>query len=276
MTTSTGPLSGRRIAVPETREVELFAKMLEAEGATTFRCPLVAILDAPDPKPIEEWLRKLTAREFHDIVFLTGEGLRRLRGFAERAGMWDAVRNGLAGIRTIVRGPKPAKALREIGLSPTLSADPPTTPGVIATMSKLDLNKRRVGVQLYGQEPNEPLANFLAEAGAEVSFVAPYIYAPKSDDARVLELIDRMAAKEFDAVTLTSSPQVDRLFDVAKEHGRIDELKASLAKVVVSAVGPVVAERLRVEGVEATVVPERTYFLRPLVNALAKRWAETT
>ena len=33
MTTPTGPLSGRRIAVPETREVELFVKMLEAEGA---------------------------------------------------------------------------------------------------------------------------------------------------------------------------------------------------------------------------------------------------
>ena len=143
-------------------------------------------------------------------------------------------------------------------------------------MSKLDLNKSRVGVQLYGQEPNEPLANSLAEAGAEVSFVAPYIYAPKSDDARVLELINRMAAREFDAVALTSSPQVDRLFDVAKEHGRVDELKTSLANMVVATVGPVVAERLRVQGVEAAVVPERTYFLRPLVNALSKRWETTT
>src|SRR4051812_8512283 len=116
MTTRSGPLSGRTIAVPETREVELFAGMLEAEGATVFRCPLVAILDAPDAKPIEEWLLKLAAGEFHDVVLLTGEGLRRLKGFAERAGCWDAVHNAMAGVRTIIRGPKPAKALREIGL----------------------------------------------------------------------------------------------------------------------------------------------------------------
>jgi uroporphyrinogen-III synthase len=276
MTTPSGPLFGRRIAVPETREVDLFIKMLEAEGATTFRCPLVAILDAPDPKPIEEWLLKLAAGEFHDVVLLTGEGLRRLRGFAERAGTWDAVHNGLAGVRTIVRGPKPAKAMREIGLSPTLSAEAPTTAGVIATMSKFNLAKSRIGVQLYGQEPNEPLAKFLEDAGAEASFVAPYIYAPKSDDDRVLDLIDRLSAREFDAFALTSSPQVDRLFDVAREYGRVEVLKASLATIVVAAVGPVVAERLRSEEIEPTIMPERTFFLRPLVNALVKRWETTT
>jgi uroporphyrinogen-III synthase len=276
MTTRSGPLSGRTIAVPETREVELFAGMLEAEGATVFRCPLVAILDAPDAKPIEEWLLKLAAGEFHDVVLLTGEGLRRLKGFAERAGCWDAVHNALAGVRTIIRGPKPAKALREIGLSPSLSAETPTTAGVIATMSKLNLAKCRVGVQLYGRDPNVPLAKFLSDAGAEATFVAPYIYAPKSDADRVLDLIDRLSARALDAIALTSSPQVDRIFHVAKEHGRIDELKSSLRAIVVAAVGPVVGDRLSMEGIVPTIVPERTYFLRPLVNALASRWETTT
>ena len=43
------PLKGRVIAIPETREVEIFAAMLERRGATVVRCPMVAILDAPDP-----------------------------------------------------------------------------------------------------------------------------------------------------------------------------------------------------------------------------------
>jgi uroporphyrinogen-III synthase len=42
-------LAGRRIAVPETRELDVFAQMLERHGANVVRCPLVAIRDVPDP-----------------------------------------------------------------------------------------------------------------------------------------------------------------------------------------------------------------------------------
>ena len=48
---ATGPLSGRLIALPEARELDRLARMLEAEGAETLRCPLVAINDTPDPRP---------------------------------------------------------------------------------------------------------------------------------------------------------------------------------------------------------------------------------
>jgi uroporphyrinogen-III synthase len=264
------PLAGRRIAVPETREIELFVRMLEAEGAEAFRCPLVAILDAPDSKPIVEWLHRAAVGEFDLVILLTGEGLRRLKGFAERAGIWDAVLKGLAGIRIIVRGPKPAKALREIGLSPSLHAETPTTDGVIATLSKESLARRRIGVQLYGEDPNERLASFLRDAGAETAFVAPYVYAPKSDSRRVLELIHELGEGRFDALALTSSPQVDRLFDVAKEAGLESTLRAGLQKTVIAAVGPVVGDRLRSFGVEPTVTPERTFFLRPLVTEIVQ------
>jgi uroporphyrinogen-III synthase len=44
-------LSGRTIAVPETRELDVFSSMLERRGATVLRCPLVAILDALAQRP---------------------------------------------------------------------------------------------------------------------------------------------------------------------------------------------------------------------------------
>jgi len=47
-----GALSGRTIALPETRELDRLAQLLTEEGATTLRCPLVAIKDAPDQKPV--------------------------------------------------------------------------------------------------------------------------------------------------------------------------------------------------------------------------------
>ena len=47
--------------VPETRELALFIGMLEERGATCLPCPLVAIHDAPDPAPVEAWLRRFIA-----------------------------------------------------------------------------------------------------------------------------------------------------------------------------------------------------------------------
>jgi uroporphyrinogen-III synthase len=81
---SAGALSGRRIALPESRELDRLARMLEEQGAETLRCPLIAITDAPDPAPVREWL---TGLPFDDLVLFTGEGMRRLHRFARRSGL---------------------------------------------------------------------------------------------------------------------------------------------------------------------------------------------
>ena len=43
----TEELSGRRIVVPETRELGLLVRMLEERGAEAIPCPMIAIRDAP-------------------------------------------------------------------------------------------------------------------------------------------------------------------------------------------------------------------------------------
>ncbi len=45
-------LRGRTVAVAESRELEVFASLLERRGARVLRYPLVTILDAPDPAPV--------------------------------------------------------------------------------------------------------------------------------------------------------------------------------------------------------------------------------
>src|SRR5262249_14826357 len=77
-TLMTQPLHGRTIALAEGRQLEELAQMLEKEGATTVRCPLISILDAPDEAPVLAWLRDLMADRFAVVVLMTGEGLRRL------------------------------------------------------------------------------------------------------------------------------------------------------------------------------------------------------
>src|SRR5881392_4083332 len=138
------PLAGRTIAVPETRELEVFAAMLERRGARVLRCPLVAIRDAPDPAPVLAFARAFAQEAFDDLVLTTGEGLRRILGCIER---------------------------HQPELRAAFLAARPTTEGIIASLTGLDLKGRRVGVQLYGTEPNRPLTEFLERAGAVVSTV---------------------------------------------------------------------------------------------------------
>jgi uroporphyrinogen-III synthase len=263
-------LAGRTIALPESRELDRLAELVEHDGATAWRCPLITIRDAPDPRPSELWVRALAARTFDDVVFLTGEGLRRLLATAERLGLRDGAIGGLAGARKITRGPKPARALKEVGLAPDIAAVVPTTAGVIAELAGLDLRGRTVGVQLYGEEPNRPLIEAIERAGATPRAVAPYVYASAADEAAVRGLIDALGAGRIDAIAFTSASQIDRLFTVAAAGGAEPQLRAGLGRTRVAAIGPIAVEALSSHGVRADVVPEKGFVMRRLVNALAE------
>ena len=264
------PLHGRTVAVPENRALDLFARLLEQRGAQVLRCPLVEILDAPDPAPVLDWLRRFNAGACDDLILLTGEGLRRLLSCIERHApdLKDGFIARLGRTRLLTRGPKPAAALRELGIKPQLAADPHTTAGVIATLSRLDLRGRRVGVQLYGTEPNRPLIDFLHQAGAEVSTVAPYVYADAAADEQVRALIARLAEGGVDAIAFTSQGQVDRLFKLARADSLEDRLRTGLSRTTVAAVGPLVAEALRARGAKVDLMPEDSHFLKPLTQSL--------
>ncbi|MDE2227841.1 MAG: uroporphyrinogen-III synthase [Alphaproteobacteria bacterium] len=265
----TGPLTGKRIAVPESRELDLFARMLEEQGAETLRCPLVAIRDLDDPAPADAWLRRLIAGRFDDLILLTGEGLRRLMGIAQRAGIDADVVAALGKLRTITRGPKPVRALRELGLKAGLSAAEPTTAGVIATLTAENLKGRTVGVQLYPDNLNAALLDFLAQAGATADPVLPYRYASDIEAAQVVDLIAAMAAGTLDAIAFTSSPQLERLAAVARQRGLEPRLRDGLARTKIAAVGPVVSAAVEKIGGHVAIAPAGGAFhLKPLVNAI--------
>ncbi|WP_150303132.1 uroporphyrinogen-III synthase [Pseudomonas saliphila] len=272
MTEQSLPLQGRRIALPESRELNLFADMLIKRGADVLRCPLVSIHDAPDQAPVLDWIRTFVAQPPDDLILLTGEGLRRLVSAAERAGgsLRDDFVAALANVRTLTRGPKPGAALRKIGLKADVVAVEPTTDGVISTLKSEALQGRRVAVQLYGTEPNLPLMNFLRESGAVVSSVSPYVYADDVENVQVEQLVDALIAREVDAIAFTSATQVRRLFQVARRHVGEAALLEAFANIVVASVGPVVTEELEQCGVRVDLMPESSFFMKPLVRELVK------
>ena len=267
-TLSAKPLAGRRILVPESRELDLFVRMLEERGAEAVRCPLVTIRDVEDPAQVEAWLQRLAAGAFDDLILLTGEGLRRLLAAAQRAGIEEKAVAALKQLRTITRGPKPARVLRELGLAAGLAAETPTTEGVIATLKREPLAGRTVGVQLYPGNPNSLLLGFLQAAGAKPDPVVPYRYASDAETQLVEGVIRAMGAGKFDAIAFTSTPQIERLEEVAQQRGLEAELRQGLARIRIAAVGPVIASALKKRGFAVEATPSTSFHLKPLINAL--------
>jgi len=262
------PLEGRRIAILEHRELDRLGTMLEAQGALTLRCPLVLIADAPDPVPVLAWLRRFLDAPPDDLVLMTGEGLRRLRGFADRAGLELEFLGALGQVRTITRGPKPARALREIDLAPGLRAERPTSEGIVAALAEEALRGRRVAVQLY-PDASPIVVDFLGSAGALPDPVWPYVYLPSAGGEEILRLIEEIAAGRIDAVAFTSSPQVGQLFAMARGANAEGHLRGALERTRIAAVGPVVAAELERHGLSVAIMPRDSFFMKPLVTAIA-------
>ncbi len=259
-------LSGLKILVPESRELDLFASMLEAEHATVLRCPLVQILDLEDRAAADIWIDHCIAGAFDDVILLTGEGLRRL--FTLSGERRDALIAALARLRTVTRGPKPARALREAGLSSSLAAAIPTSEGVLQALAAEPLEGRRIGVQLYPGDGGAPLLAALRARGALVSGVTPYRYASEAETGQVAEAIRALSSGGIDMIAFTASPQIERLVRVAQESGLEKELKEGLARTPVAAIGPVVEEALRRHGIACAVRPKTVFHLKPLVRAI--------
>jgi uroporphyrinogen-III synthase len=231
-------LTGRVVAVPESRQLDVLAGLLERRGASVLRCPLVGIVDSPDEADVLAWIERLIATPTDLVVFYTGEGVQRLVGFAARAGREAPFVAALARTPKMTRGPKPKRALKALELEPEYTATEPTTAGMIEAANAIAAPLRRVALQLYSRDQDRQLADWLERRGAVVDAVAPYAYASKADDERVAALIEELTAGRVDAIAFTSKSQVQRLLELAKKRRLEDALRSGLARTKVAAIGP--------------------------------------
>ncbi len=269
-------LKGYRILILETREEAQFSRVLAEQGADVLQCPMFAIHDAPDPAPIEAWIGRFIQKPFDDLVLLTGEGLRRLMKVARRVGVDQDFVTALGQARKFARGPKPGRALREIGLEPQATTEKPTSEGVAEMLSLLDLRGHRLALQLYPDKDHSGLIAAIKAQGAGVDAVLPYVYDAQAADCNIITAIEEMAVGRIDAIALTSSGQLRRMFDVAQAHGCEARLREGLKRTLIASVGPVVSDQLRAHGLTADIVPTNgAYFMKPLISAMAAELAKS-
>jgi uroporphyrinogen-III synthase len=263
-------LNGYRILILETREEAQFSKLLTEQGADVVQCPMFAIHDLPDPAPVEAWIRLCIAHPFDDLVLMTGEGLRRLMKVVRRLDVEPDFIAALRGMRKFARGPKPGRALREIGLEPQMTTEKPTSEGVIDMLARVYLRDKRVGLQLYPDKDHGALIGAIAGAGAKVESVTPYVYDAQAADSHIVTAIEEMAAERIDAIALTNLGQIRRLIEVARQRGCEDRLREGLKKTPIASVGPAVSDELASHGLRADIYPaNEAFFMKPLISAMA-------
>jgi len=263
-------LNGYRILILETREQAQFSRLLTEQGADVLQCPMFAINDAPDPAPIEAWIRRSIDKPLDDLVLLTGEGLRRLMTVVRRLDVEKDFVASLGKTRKFTRGPKPGRALREIGLEAQQTTAKPTSEGVAEMLSRVDLKNHRLGLQLYPDKDHSALIGAISAQGAKIDPVLPYVYDARAADANVVTAIEEMAAGRIDAIALTNLGQIRRLINTAREHGWEEKLREGFARTPIASVGPAVSDELKAHGLAASISPaEGAYFLKPLISAMA-------
>ena len=221
-------LNGYRILILESREEAQFSRLLAEQGADVLQCPMFTIHDAPDPAPIEAWIRRSIDKPFDDLVLMTGEGLRRLMKVVRRIGVEPEFVGALGKARKFARGPKPGRALREIGLEPQVTTEKPTSEGVAEMLSRLDLKGHRLGLQLYPDKDHGVLIGAITAQGAEVDTVLPYVYDAQAAETNIVTAIDEMAQGHIDAIALTNLGQIRRLVEVARARGYEARLRDGL------------------------------------------------
>jgi uroporphyrinogen-III synthase len=268
-------LNGYRILIMETREEAQFSRLLAEQGADVLQCPMFAIHDAPDAAPVEAWIRRAIELPFDDLVLMTGEGLRRLLKVARRLQVEREFVAALERMQKLARGPKPGRALREVGLEPQTTTEKPTSEGVIDMLGRMDLKGHRVGMQLYPDKDHSALLAAITARGATADPVTPYVYDAQAAESHIQTAIEEMAQGRVDVIALTNLGQIRRLIEVARAKGSEARLREGLANTPIAAVGPAVADELGSHGLSAAIYPANgAYFMRPLISAMAAALAK--
>jgi uroporphyrinogen-III synthase len=254
---SEGRLSGRRVALFESRFKDEFANLLRKQGAEPLVGPTLVEAPLELGDELREFARELRAGQIDALLVLTGVGNRKLATLLEPIMDKGELRDLLNTIVVAARGPKAVGALRELGVKPAVVApEPHTWESLLAALTaSLDVAGKRIALQQYGV-PHERLTRALEERGAIVVQVPVYRWQLPADLAPLQSVIDTVCGGTVDVILFTSGPQAGVLLEVAGRMGREAALRQAISKVALGSIGPSCTEAMRNLELEPDFEPE--------------------
>jgi uroporphyrinogen decarboxylase len=248
---------GLRVAAFESRQSAEMARLIEKFGGEAFVSPSMREAPLGENEAAIDFAHRLITGQINIVIFLTGVGFRHLLAQVERRVDRQRYLHALNDITTIVRGPKPAAAMKEVGLTPTWRADAPNTwREVLTTIDRhVSVAGQVVALQEYGQS-NASLVAGLEARGAEVLNLKVYSWELPQDTAPLEDNVRAVADGRRDVLLFTSAHQVANLLRIADKIGQHNPLTARLGELVIGSIGPTTSEMLRDHDWPVDIEPE--------------------
>ena len=264
--------NGQRVLSFESRRAEEIAKLIRNNGGEPIIAPSTREVQTPNEGE-QKLIRGILNHEFDAVIFMTGVGSRALVQAAESICPRDQFLAALRQTRNIVRGPKPAVAMREFNVPVTLAVPEPNTwreivKGLDDNAANVPLTGKRIAVQEHG-EPSPELYAALRDRGAEVVAVRVYRWELPEDTGPLKNAILQLMEGVVDVVLFTSSVQYVHAAHVAAEMALSNEFAKALSKVVVASIGPTTSQTLRENGIRVDLEPSH-----PKMGFLVKEVAD--
>jgi uroporphyrinogen decarboxylase len=274
MTTEAATFAGLHVASFESRRADDIARMIAKKAGQPFVSPSMREVPLAHNQSAIDFANRLVTGQIDAVIFLTGVGTRHLVAQVERHVDRARFLAAVSDVKTVVRGPKPLAALRELGITPNFIVPEPNTWRELLTTldEKLPVANLVVGLQEYGVT-NPSLIAGLEARGATVERVHVYDWDLPEDTGPLEENARRLAAGEIDVVLFTSAQQVLHLLKVSDELGIVDDVRAGLRRVVVASIGPTTSEALRAHGLSVDMEPSHPK-MGHLVQEAAERAGE--
>ena len=268
-------LSGLRVVSFESRRSAEMAELIRNYGGEPIQAPSLREVPLADQHEALAFGEALLAGDQDVLILLTGVGTRMLIATLSTRWPREDVVAALGRLTLVCRGPKPIAALNEVGLVSALAVPEPNTwRDLLSELDrKLPIAGKRVAVQEYGARNEELLAG-LRQRGARVATVPVYGWALPEDTAPLRAAIERVVSREVEVALFTSATQVENVFRVAAEMGRVDALRQAFrGSTVVASIGPITTGALQEHGVDPDLHPEHPK-MGQLVGEVARQAAE--
>lgn len=238
--------SGLAVASLESRRRDEMHRLIANFGGRPFVSPSMREVQLEENREAIDFAYRIMTGEINIVIFLTGVGFNHFLSAVERSVDKQRLLDCLSDITTIVRGPKPASAMRAVGLKPTLAVPEPNTWRELLREidRQVPVANQKVGVQEYGITNSSLLAGLEAR-GAEVIPLRVYRWELPEDTAPLEENIKAIVAGQRDVLMLTSAHQVVNMLRMANSLGLEDELRVALRKMIVASIGPTTSEMLK-------------------------------
>ncbi len=198
----------------------------------------------PNRKAIDFAYRLMTG-QIGAMVLMTGVGFRFLLTAIEDSIDRQRFLDALSDVPTIVRGPKPAAAMKEVGLTPTYRVPEPNTWREVLQLidRELPIANVTVGLQEYGIS-NTSLIAGLEARGAIVEPLRVYGWEFPEDTSLLESNVRAIAAGERDMLMFTSAHQVVNMLRMAEQLNLTESLRAGLRSTVIASIGPTTTQMI--------------------------------